>query len=120
MSTLRADQAPLPRLLRGVGPEPITSLAAHTRLHGALPSSSGRIRAALIDEVDRAGLRGHGGASFPVSKKMRSVAARRGAKVVVVNGTEGEPASKKDRALLREAPHLVLDGASLAARAIGG
>ena len=80
---------------------------------------SGRIRAALIDEVDRAGLRGHGGASFPVSKKMRSVAARRGAKVVVVNGTEGEPASNKDRALLREAPHLVLDGAALAARAIG-
>lgn len=119
MSAAHADRASLPRLLRGVGPEPITSLAAHTRLHGALPAGPGRGRAALIDEVDGAGLRGRGGASFPVSKKMRSVAARRGAKVVVVNGTEGEPASKKDRALLREAPHLVLDGAALAARAIG-
>ncbi len=119
MTGTSTAQPPLPRLLRGVGPEPITSLQAHVELHGPLPVAPRRSREQLLDELERAGLRGHGGASFPTAKKMRAVAGRRGSKVVVVNGTEGEPASKKDRALLRQAPHLVLDGACLAARAVG-
>ena len=50
---------------------------------------------------------------------MRAVVARRGPRVVVGNGTEGEPASGKDRLLLTELPHLVLEGAAVAARAVG-
>ncbi len=119
MSGTATEQALLPRLLRGFGSQPITSLDAHTRLHGPLPAIARRSGEQLLDELERSGLRGHGGASFPSATKMRSVAGRRGSKVVVVNGTEGEPASKKDRALLREAPHLVLDGACVAARAVG-
>jgi NADH:ubiquinone oxidoreductase subunit F (NADH-binding) len=50
---------------------------------------------------------------------MHAVAARRGPRVLVGNGTEGEPASGKDRLLLTELPHHVLDGAAVAARAVG-
>jgi NADH:ubiquinone oxidoreductase subunit F (NADH-binding) len=54
-----------------------------------------------------------------MARKMRAVAAGKGKPIVVVNATEGEPASLKDRALLETLPHLVLDGASFAARAVG-
>jgi NADH:ubiquinone oxidoreductase subunit F (NADH-binding) len=73
----------------------------------------------LIDQVEQAGLDGRGGAGFPMAKKLRAVAGGRGKPIVVVNGTEGEPSSLKDRTLLETLPHLVLDGAALAARAIG-
>jgi NADH:ubiquinone oxidoreductase subunit F (NADH-binding) len=106
----------LPRLLAGVGEQPVHTLSGHLAVHGPMPEVD---PAGLIAAVEEAGLRGHGGAAFPAAVKLRAVAARRGAKVLVANGTEGEPASKKDRVLLRSAPHLVLDGAAAAARAIG-
>ena len=73
----------------------------------------------LIDVVEASGLTGRGGAGFPAGRKMRSVAAGPGSKVVVANGAEGEPASLKDRLLLSRLPHLVLDGIALAAEAVG-
>jgi NADH:ubiquinone oxidoreductase subunit F (NADH-binding) len=75
----------------------------------------------LLDEVDRSGLLGRGGAAFPLAVKLRAVRDNgrraRGA-VVIANGEEGEPASIKDRWLLRNRPHLVLDGLRLAARIV--
>ncbi|MCX4095801.1 NADH-ubiquinone oxidoreductase-F iron-sulfur binding region domain-containing protein [Nocardia sp. alder85J] len=68
--------------------------------------------------VAAAGLRGRGGAGFPVADKMAAVAAGR-APVVIANGAEGEPDSHKDATLLTRAPHLVLDGLSAAAEAVG-
>ncbi len=74
----------------------------------------------LIESLERSGLLGRGGAGFPVGRKWRAVAdrARYGA-VVIANGAEGEPRSAKDRALLTLRPHLVLDGAILAAQSVG-
>ena len=69
--------------------------------------------------VERSGLRGRGGADFPTAVKLRTVAGAGRATTVVVNGSETEPASAKDRLLMARLPHLVLDGAILAARAIG-
>jgi NADH:ubiquinone oxidoreductase subunit F (NADH-binding) len=98
------------------------SLRAHLDTHGPPPSARRRDRreaVALIDRIEQAGLDGRGGGAFPMAKKMRTVAAGKGKPIVVVNATEGEPASLKDRTLLETLPHLVLDGAALAARAIG-
>ncbi|MEP6954572.1 MAG: NADH-ubiquinone oxidoreductase-F iron-sulfur binding region domain-containing protein [Solirubrobacteraceae bacterium] len=83
------------------------------------PQPAARAARGLIDEIERSGLRGRGGALFPTAVKLRSVAARRGRRVVVVNGAEGEPMSVKDRVLLERSPHLVLDGAVAAAAAVG-
>jgi NADH:ubiquinone oxidoreductase subunit F (NADH-binding) len=107
----------LPRLLAGLEPGGgAISLAEHTRVHGPLP----RVPAhRLIEEVERSGLRGRGGADFPTARKLRAVAGGRRVGPVIVNGSETEPASAKDRLLLSRLPHLVLDGAVLAAGAVG-
>ena len=97
------------------------SLHEHARRYGQLPPVHDGAVAGhrLIDMVSAAGLTGRGGAGFPTGTKMRAVAARRGAAVVVANGMESEPASEKDQALLARAPHLVLDGIEVAAAAVG-
>jgi NADH:ubiquinone oxidoreductase subunit F (NADH-binding) len=112
----------LPRLLDAVPAQGAMGLQAHLDTHGRLPAARRRDRrgaAALIDQIEQAGLGGRGGAGFPMARKMRTVAGGRGRPIVVANATEGEPASLKDRTLLETLPHLVLDGAALAARAIG-
>jgi NADH:ubiquinone oxidoreductase subunit F (NADH-binding) len=73
----------------------------------------------LIDVIAAAGLRGRGGAAFPLAVKLDSVRGRRAQPVVIANGEEGEPASAKDRWLLRIRPHLVLDGLRRVAQAVG-
>jgi NADH:ubiquinone oxidoreductase subunit F (NADH-binding) len=95
-------------------------LAAHMAHYGPVPPHAAG--PALIAEIERAGLTGRGGAAFPTGRKLRAVAAAssgRGTAVVVANGSESEPASSKDGVLLGLSPHLVLDGITLAAEAIG-
>jgi NADH:ubiquinone oxidoreductase subunit F (NADH-binding) len=104
----------LPRLLPLVpgGPE---DLRAHLARYGRPPHDN----KSLIQAVEQAGLTGRGGAAFPVHRKLAIVARARGRRVIVANGAESEPASRKDALLLRAAPNLVLDGLQLAAEAIG-
>jgi NADH-quinone oxidoreductase subunit F len=73
----------------------------------------------ILEEVTVSGLRGRGGAGFPVGKKW-SIAAETEAddRYVVCNAGEDEPGSFKDRVLIETRPHLVLEGMVLAARAI--
>ena len=100
------------RLLATAGLRP--GLESHLATFGPL-----RLATDLADVAAQADLRGRGGAAFPTGQKLAAVAAQTGRPIVVANGAEGEPASKKDRSLLRVAPHLVLDGAELAARSLG-
>jgi len=106
-----------PRLLRSAqaGPE---ELGEYVQAGGYRPLTDPD---ALLEQVDLSGLLGRGGAAFPMGTKLRTVrdAARRGTDTVIVaNGEEGEPASVKDRWLLRNRPHLVLDGLRLAAAVV--
>jgi NADH:ubiquinone oxidoreductase subunit F (NADH-binding) len=102
------------RLLHGLvgGSAPDPGLPTHLDRWGELHHQPHK----LIDELEASGLVGRGGAWFPVAAKWRAVAgASRRRPVVVGNGAEGEPASRKDALLLARAPHLVLDGVALAA-----
>ncbi len=106
------------RLLAAPGkPGTAVPLDEHLRRWGPRPIWPGT---SLIDEMSRSGLRGRGGGWFPVGTKWRSV-RRSGLRspVVVANGSESEPASRKDHLLITQLPHLVLDGAVLAALAVG-
>ncbi len=107
--------AALPRLLAGLRADgrPV-GLDEHLGRHGELPRP--RSAGEVVDLVEASGLRGRGGGGFPTGRKLRAVGRGR---LVIANGTEGEPPSGKDRALLHAAPHLVLDGAVLAAAAVG-
>ena len=100
-------------LLADAGADP--SFTAHRDRTGPVPL---RHLATLQEWTQTVNLRGRGGAGFPFAVKLAAAAERRGA-VLVVNAAEGEPASRKDEVLLRFAPHLVLDGAVIAARALG-
>jgi len=105
--------AGLPRLL----PSRPEDLDRHLARYGPVPYHG--TAGALIPRIEASGLTGRGGAAFPAHRKLAIVAAARGPKVVVANGAESEPASRKDEVLLQAAPHLVLDGLQLAAEAVG-
>lgn len=109
-----------PRLLSGwLTTGRPAALGEHATVHGQLPL---QVVPQLIDMVGRAGLRGRGGAWFPTGRKLATVAKNgrdAGGTHVIVNGAESEPAAGKDKLLLRAVPHLVLDGAELAALAVG-
>ncbi|MFN6553230.1 NADH-ubiquinone oxidoreductase-F iron-sulfur binding region domain-containing protein [Mycolicibacterium septicum] len=117
--TVAAWPGMTPRLLRD-GPEGLTDYR-QAGGYGALTDPQ-----RLLDEVQASGLLGRGGAAFPMAVKLRTVRdnGQRGGdaktgSVVIANGEEGEPASIKDRWLLRNRPHAVLDGLRLAAGIVG-
>jgi len=105
-------------------PEPFTSLDQYLLAGGgegwrnALDAGPDAVLAAL----KTSGLRGRGGAGFPVGRKWASIRAGRadvGPRFVVANGAEGEPGTFKDRPLMRRNPYLVIEGLSIAAAVIG-
>lgn len=74
----------------------------------------------VLGTIDASGLRGRGGAGFPTGKKWAFTAdTAETPRYVILNGGEDEPGSKKDRILMENVPHLVLEGVILAAYAVG-
>ncbi len=96
--------------------EGMEMLDAHAARLGARPLGA----ADVLSTLDASGLRGRGGGGFPVATKWSAVASRSvRSRAVLINGAEGEPLSHKDRLLMAARPHLVLDGAAIAAETLG-
>ncbi len=72
----------------------------------------------LVDLLERAGLRGLGGAGFPTFRKWQAVRAEPAPRYVVINADEGEPGTFKDRHVLDQSPHRFLEGALVSAWAV--
>ena len=101
-----------PALLAGIAQGPGLDAHRHRVGPAARPSAD-----QLVQQAKDVDLRGRGGAGFPAAIKLASANRRKA--VVVVNASEGEPASRKDAALMSLAPHVVLDGAAAVAHALG-
>jgi formate dehydrogenase iron-sulfur subunit len=93
------------------------------RAHGGL---KGLTRAtsiggkAVIEEVIQSGLRGRGGAGFPTGIKWRTAAEAKGAhKYIVCNADEGDSGTFADRMIMEGDPHLLIEGMTIAALAVG-
>lgn len=114
-------------LQRALDPSPVESLDDHRALGGfqALEGALAIEPEAIIELISDAGLRGRGGAGFPTGTKWDTVRTNALgsetpiAPTVVVNAAEGEPGTFGDRTLMRRNPYRVLEGALIAAHAIG-
>lgn len=109
-------------VLRNAGKIDPVSVADYRSQGGyeALRQALGMDRQALIAEMKRSGLRGRGGAGFPLWKKWEFTASAPGdQKYLICNADEGEPGTNKDRVILSRDPHSVLEGMAIAAFAVG-
>jgi NADH:ubiquinone oxidoreductase subunit F (NADH-binding) len=94
----------------------------HLQTFGPLDTGAGH--SSLLGELERSGLTGRGGAGFAAWRKLQATEEARTSRVmanrpvVIANGAEGEPLSLKDKSLLENAPHLVIDGLLAAATAV--
>jgi NADH-quinone oxidoreductase subunit F len=111
-------------MTRVLDPEPVRSLDAYVAAGGGKGLEAARKLgpAATIEEISASGLRGRGGAGFPTGRKWAAVVGNEPVEprpTVVVNASEGEPGSFKDRTLVRRNPYRIVEGAIIAAEAVG-
>ena len=114
----RAMQSAAPLLAdRGEGPRPNDPYAEAEERYGVLRRAlAGELAPeTIIEELNASGLKGMGGAGFPTGKKWELVRAQENhPKYAICNADESEPGTFKDRQILAEQPHLVLEGLLLA------
>ena len=76
-------------------------------------------KADILTTLENSGLRGLGGAGFPVGRKWRIVGEQPAPRLMAVNIDEGEPGTFKDRTYLERDPHRFLEGMLIAAHVVG-
>jgi NADH:ubiquinone oxidoreductase subunit F (NADH-binding)/NADH:ubiquinone oxidoreductase subunit E len=113
-----ADPAPRERpVRRWAAADPYPGAADR---YATLRAALERDPRSLSEALDAAGLRGMGGAGFPTGRKWALVAAETATpKYVICNADESEPGTFKDREILHDLPHLVIEGMALAGRCVG-
>lgn len=75
---------------------------------------------AIVQEIQKSGLRGRGGAGFPTGVKWQKVREAAGdTKYVICNGDEGDPGAFMDRMILESYPYRIIEGMTIAALAVG-
>ena len=87
---------------------------AYAEWHKALKGS----RESVQEHVKASSIRGRGGAGFPTATKWSFLPADRYPRYLVVNGDEGEPSTFKDRMLVEQDPHQLVEGIAIASYAI--
>jgi NADH-quinone oxidoreductase subunit F len=108
-------------LLAGVDEHDLTKLSEYRAVGGyqAVEKARAMTPDALIEELQKATLRGRGGAGFPMGRKASLIDRRSPRpKYLVVNADESEPGAFKDREVLARAPHRLIEGCLIAAHAI--
>ena len=133
----RCDRAPAAMVnglaVGAVPPERVAELARNPQTHHAVPGARRQWRIdpdgeggeppradEVIATLKAAGLRGMGGAGFQTGLKWELVRKEAAApKYVICNANESDPGTFKDRVLLEELPHLVVEGMCLAASVVG-
>jgi len=93
------------------------------KLRGAWNATADMIRYGsdwIVEQIKASGLRGRGGAGFPAWQKWSFIPKDDGRPhYLVVNADESEPGACKDREIIRNDPHLLIEGCLIASRAIG-
>ena len=117
------------RVIAGVGDRGAWLLAGPRAEEGPELLAAHLARVGAIQPFDRdrdhrsalrnSGLRGRGGGGFPLAAKIDTAMLAPGTPLVIINGSESEPASRKDATILALRPHLVLDGAAVVAALAG-
>lgn len=92
--------------------------STHSKLNISTTFGSNAQTEEFLALLESSGLTGHGGAHFPVARKIRSAMQSPAGGTVVANAAEGEPGSAKDAALWQFRPHLVIDGLLIVAQLI--
>lgn len=110
------------RLLSRVGVVDPLSLESYREAGGyqALATAIEMGRDGVLEALDRSGLRGRGGAAFPIGAKWRGVGDAEGSdKYIIGNGDESEPGTFKDRILMEADPFAVIEALTIGGFATG-
>jgi len=103
-----------------INPERIDDYLARGGYQALRKALFGMTPEQVIEEINRSGLRGRGGAGFPTGRKWEFCRSARGSpKYTICNADEGDPGAFMDRSILEADPHAVLEGLTIAAYAIG-
>ena len=109
-------------LLNNVGIEGIETFDVYKK-HGGYASVEKALKMspeAVVQEVQKSGLRGRGGAGFPTGMKWSFIAKPEGVpRYLVCNADESEPGTFKDRYLMEKIPHLLIEGMIVSSYALG-